>query len=268
MKLKLILLSLWLIQSLPTFAQQATFEQQTVVLANGEEHLLWISLDDKADLLHYKFRQDDVSDIYKASDVVSFIYGGRQYYSLPLRDGYFTFFKVYHEGKEFAVLEKAPNFKALRVIADESDGRFSMCQNRRSHEFYLCSRNDINGLPGGNNRFLAIVNSPFLNPAMSPSNPTMRPDNNYKLREFEVHKIVYLAIEGQLKLFYLETDERFDFWDDSVGPRPGKYKIKNMLGEFITDKQKISAIQKKAKQEKLDIRFPSHLIMALKAVYQ
>ncbi len=251
MKTPLLLLIVTLLLNLPVQAQQLPFEQQTVLLADGTQALLWISLDDKADLLHYKLRYDSNPEIYKPSDVESFNYAGQQYYTLPLRDGYFTFFKVYHEGKEFAVLEKAPSYKALRVIADESDGRYSLCQNKSNNRFYLCYKE-----VKGNSQLYDIRTYRYS------AGPV-----TIGTSEFEVHKIVYLAIEGQLKLFYLETDERFNYWDNWMGPRPGKRRTEEMLEEFIEDKEKISAIQKKVKRDKLDIRFPPHLIIALEAVY-
>lgn len=89
---------------------------------------------------------------------------------------------------------------------------------------------------------------------------------NYILK-FVVDKIVYLAIEGKPRIFYLETDERLNPFDNGVGFRPGKRKTEEMLKEFIEDEQKIKTIQNKVKKNKLDIRFPPHLIIALESVY-
>ena len=218
-------------------AQQATYENQLVQLANGEEAWLWISFDEATELLHYKRDKKGTPATYQPIDVVSFRYGGSQYYSLPLRDGYFTFFRIFHEGKEFAVMEKSPNFKTLRIISDESGGKISMCQDKRKNGFYLCFYDHSYG------------------------------SNISSVREFEVKKLVYLAIEGKIKLFYMETDERFFIFDNWMGPRPGKRRIENMLEDFIENPQKRKAIQEKVKQEKLDIRYPQHLIVALEAVY-
>jgi hypothetical protein len=230
-------------------ARKTSYEQQLVLLADGREQELWISMDEASDLLHYKMTPEGPTSIYKAADVQSFLYSGQQYYSLLLRDGYFTFFKVHHEGGEFAVLEKTPNYKALRILVEESGGRLSICQNRRSNEFYLCYTD--------NNP--TQVSSRLVFPASTM--PTRK-------REFEVRKLVYLAIEGKLALFYMETNERFTLWDDILSQRPGKQQAGKMLENFIDDPQKRTAIQKKIQQDKLDLRDPRHLILALEAVYQ
>lgn len=224
--------------SFSLWAQEAApFELQTVYFPDGSEKQLWISLDNQSDRLLYKTQEEGTVDVFGAANVVSFIYGGYQYYSLPLRDGYFTFFQVLHEGNAFAVLEKAPNYKTLRIISDESDGGISICQKRRNNEFYLCFKD---------NQFYS----------------------NQNVRELKVHKLVYLAIEGRLKLFYMETDERFNLWDDMVNTRPRKRKTEKMMEDFIEDPQKLAAIQAKIKHDKLDIRDPQELIVALEAVYQ
>ncbi|WP_224996079.1 hypothetical protein [Cesiribacter sp. SM1] len=228
--------------------EKLPFEKQKVVLTDGTEKLLWISLDEKADLLHYKPDENSKPENYNPSDVVSFEYANQQYYSLPMRDGYFTFFKVYHEGQEYAVLEKSPSYKALRVIAEESNGEYSFCQNSINDKFYLCYR-DSNTFGSGSR---TVYNQAFY--------------GSY-IRKFVVDKIVYLAIEGKLKLFYLETDERLNPFDNGTGARPGRYKTEEMLSKFIEDEQKIKTIQKKVKKNKLDIRFPPHLVIALESVY-
>lgn len=244
----IILLCLVLLHTLGVCAQKFPFEQRYVLKADGEEVQQWISLDEESELLHYKTGADEKPAIYKASDVVSFQYRGFQYYTLPLRDDYFTFFRVQYEGSAFAVLEKAPSYKALRIIADDSEGNLAMCQNRKSNNFYLC-QNDI--------KFFQFNQNPLKS-----SKPFTA------VREFEVVKLVYLAIEGQLKLYYMQTDERYNFWDDWMGPRPGKHRVESMLEEFIKDPKKLSAVQQKVKQDKLDIRDPNHLVKALGAVYQ
>ena len=254
MKTFLLLLLFCLSQSLILHAQTNAFEKQTVLLADGSEEVLWISLDEQTELLHYKHDQREKAAVYKAADVVSFSFGGHYYYSLPLRDDYFTFFKVFHEGGQFAVLEKTPGYKALRVIADDSGGRFSLCQNRRHDEFYLCQ-----------SEYSQLHNPISYNPLKPQGRGTPYKGN---IREFQVRKLVYLAVEGKLKLFYMETDERFNFWDDWMGPRPGKRRTEQMLEDFIEDPDKLAAVQKKVKQEKLDIRVPEQLIKALGAVYQ
>ncbi len=239
------LLLFCLFNGLPLYAQQAPFEQQMVVLADGTEKLLWISLDVKSELLHYKFREEQGAAVYQAADVVSFRFGGQQFYTLPLREGYYTFFTVHHEGNEFAVLEKIPNYKSLRIIADESGGHIAMCQNRNSNEFYLCFKD---------NRYNSGMKAQFY--------------SSNAIREFEVHKLIYLVVEGRLNLFYMETDERFSFWDDWMGPRPGKRRTERMLEDFIKDPQKLALIQQKVKHDKLDIRDTKQLILALEAVYR
>ena len=93
------------------YAQLHPFEQQLVVLANGEEHMLWISLDEQADQLFYKEHEQDKAEIYSPAAITSFTFDKKNYYSLPLREGYYTFFEVFHEGEEFAVLDKSPNYK-------------------------------------------------------------------------------------------------------------------------------------------------------------
>lgn len=233
-------------------AQSPAFEQQDVLLADGQEVLLWISLDESSEMLHYKKEESAKPSTYSASDVVSFRYQDHLYYTLPLRDGYYTFFKVFHEGKEFAVLEKAPSFKALRVVIEESEERLSMCQNRRNKEFYLCRKDNSR-----DNLLPAALEVPI---------PGAR--EALTIRQFEVKKLVYLAVEGKLKLFYMETDERFSLWDDILEAKPGQRKAEQMFERFIEDEQKISLIQKKVKQDKLDIRNPQHLILALGAAYQ
>lgn len=247
--MKITLTLCCILLSFSLWAQEAApFEMQTVYFPDGSEKQLWISLDNQSDRLLYREQPEETAAVFSAANVVSFIYGGYQYFSLPLRDGYFTFFQVLHEGSAFAVLEKKPNYKTLRIISDESDGAISMCQNRRNHEFYLCYKD---------NRFYSSVPNPIL-----PNYPKQ------SVREFKVHKLVYLAIEGRLKLFYMETDERFNLWDNMVNPRPRKRKTEKMLEDFIEDPQKLAAIQAKVKQDKLDIRDPQALTMALEAVYQ
>lgn len=231
-------------------AQESAYEQQRVVLASGEEELLWISLNEQSDQLRYKSNEADKSEIYNPAAVTSFRYGGQNYYSLPLRDGYITFFKVYHEGKEFAVLDKAPNYKILRTIAEDSEGEYSVCQNKRNDEFYLC--NKTSNLVSRR----AVIT---VNPGPVPVPRT---------RQFQVRQLTYLAIEGKLKLFYIDTDQKSFLAFEIEKPKPGKRKVENMFEDFIEDEDKIRLIQKRVKEQKLDIRKPEDLVKALAAAYR
>ncbi|EMR04784.1 hypothetical protein [Cesiribacter andamanensis] len=245
-----------LLLSYTVLGQHTPFEQQYVVLADGSEALLWISLDEQSELLHYKVNERDAAAVYAPEAVVSFHYGGQPYYSLPLRDGYFTFFKVYHEGSEFAVLEKAPSYKALQVITDESGGQLSLCQGSRSKAFTLCFTDTRQSTH-------AVMGTPVVS----------------SVRKFVVHKLIYLAIEGQLKLFYLDSDEGFSLWNDwallNANKRSalntleaGRKSTLRTLSDMIDDPQKMSVIEQKVKQDKLDVRNPQQLILALEAVYR
>lgn len=248
-----LLLSLCcLLLQLTAFAQNTPFEQQYVQLANGSEQLLWIRMDEEAELLQFKTNEADTPEILGPAAVVSFLYGARLYYSLPVRDGYYTFFSVYHEGSEFAVLGKAPSYKALRLVADESGGQIGLCQNRRNEKFTLCFTENSRTTPYGM--------------------PTT------SVRKFEVNWLFYLAIEGQLKLFYLEIDDGFNLWNDWAFLDSNKRSIlktldasrkstMHTLADMIQDPEKMSAIEKKVKAHKLDIRDPRQLIQALEAAY-
>jgi hypothetical protein len=255
MKTPLLLSLFSLLLNLTAFGQQTPYEEQYVVLADGREALIWISLDEQSELLHYKVSESDTPEVYSPDAIISFQYGKHYYYSLPLREGYHTFFRVYHEGSKYAVLEKVPSYKALRMIADESEGNISLCQNKRSNEFTLCFRETRHN------------NQPFM--ASTVTTHT---------RKFEVRKLIYLAIEDKLRLFYMDSDEGFNLWNDLVVLDANKRKTLNTLdaskrstqktlSDMINDPQKMSVVDKKIKQDKLDLRNPEHLIQALETVY-
>jgi hypothetical protein len=228
------------------FAQVAPFEQQFVVLNTGEERSLWISMDEQADVLYFKENQEDEPFVLEASDVETFSYAGHRYYTVPLSDSYSTFLKVLHEGDEFAVLEKEPNFKMIKAIADESQ-IWALSRNSNKEEFYLSHALSFpgTGAPG----------------CTDLTTTTGR-------REYKVERLVFLAIEGNFRLFYMETDERLNIFDNGKGGRPKDKMIEIMLDSFIKDSRKLLAVQDKARKDKLDIRDPYELAIALEAVYQ
>lgn len=218
------------------WAQQAPFEQQQVLMVDGQELSLWISLNEVTEELYFKETKEDMPEVLQAAEVESFKYGGHQYYTLPLREGYYTYFKVQFEGKEFAVLEKAPSYKTLRLIVNESNGSLALRKNKKNEEFSLC-----------------FVSS-FENMAYN--------------EEFKVDNLIFLAVENELKLCYMVTEEYYYLWDDLTGDKPGKRTVENMFEAMVKNPEKISAIQEKVKRERLDVRDPQQLIVALGAVYQ
>ncbi|AHM59650.1 hypothetical protein D770_06935 [Flammeovirgaceae bacterium 311] len=244
MKSVLFLLSIFFFSH--SYAQTADFEQQYVVLKTGEERRLWISMDEQADLLFIKEAQEDEPFVLDAADVETFSYSGHRYYTVPLSDSYTTFLKVLHEGNEFAVLEKAPNYKMVKAIAEVSQ-IWALSRNSSDEEYFLSYSLTYPGTEAAGGIEL--------------SKATGR-------REFKVERLVFLAIEGKFKLFYMDTDERLNFLDNGKGARPGGKMIEIMLDEFIGDNRKLMAVQNKAKRDKLDIRDPHELAIALEAVYE
>ncbi|AHM59619.1 hypothetical protein D770_06780 [Flammeovirgaceae bacterium 311] len=240
-------------------AQVAPFEQQKVLFADGIERTFWISLDEHNDVLHYKRDKEEQPATFLAADVVSFSFGGNQYYTLPIEEEYFTYFKVYHEGKEFAVLEKYPNYETLKIVAAGSEGNLFVCQpgRKKDDRYYLCYE-QLKIRPSLPQNYLP---PPFIRHQRSL-------EVGYRTGEIEVKKLLYLALEGQFKLFYMENDERLNIWDDLMSAKPGDQRTQDMLKKYITDENKINAIRKKVKQEKLDLRDPKDLIIALESVYQ
>ncbi|WP_224996060.1 hypothetical protein [Cesiribacter sp. SM1] len=232
--------------SVNAFAQTEAFEQQYVILNTGEERSLWISMDEQADLLYIKENKEDEPFVLEAADVKTFSYAGFRYYTVPLSDSYTTFLKVLHEGDEFAVLEKEPNYKMIRAIAEVSQ-IWALSRNSTEDEFYLSYRLSFpgTGAPGSADLSTAVGR-----------------------REFKVERLVFLAIEGNFKLYYMETDERTNIFDNGKGVRPKDKMIEIMLDSFIKDTRKLLAVQHKARREKLDIRDPYELAEALEAVYQ
>lgn len=217
-------------------AQQGAFEQQQVLLADGRELMLWISLDETAEELQYKVNEGDEPAIIPASEVVNFNYGGFQYYTLPLRDDYYTFFKVQYEGKEFAMLEKEPSYKTLRTVVNASNGSLALRRNKNNESFSLCFVASYEDMEGN--------------------------------MEFEVDKLIFLAVEDELKLCYMITDQYHFLWDDLIGEKPGKRTVENMFEAMVKSPKKVNAIQQKVKQDNLNVRDPRQLIRALGAVYQ
>jgi hypothetical protein len=244
MRLALIISVLGLLHGISAPAQQAPFEKQWVMLADGSEVEQWISLDEKSETLYYKTSANAPVASYTAAEVVRFHYGRQHYFSLPLKEAYFTYFKVYHEASEFAILEKVPSIKVLQLLAKESKSSVTLCQTKKSNDYYLCHQ--ITTLhPGANGH---------MNSSTSET-------------EIDVRKMIYLALEGKVKLLYMETDDRFSFWDEAMNTRPGMRQTEKIFQYFIEDPHKRAAILDKIILDRLDIRDPQHLILALEAVY-
>lgn len=243
--MKYLLIAFCLFSFSSLFAQTAEFEQQYVVLNTGESRKGWISLDEETDLLYFKEEPQDEPFFLYPTDVESFTFGGHQYFTLPLTDKYATFLKVMHEGSEFAVLEKTPNLSIIKAIAAESQ-MWTMSQDTASGEYYLCYSTLFPGTEAAGGVYFSASTA----------------------KRFKVERLVFLALDGTFKLFYMDTDEQRNILDNGKGVRPRDKMVEIMLDEFIKDNRKLMAVQSRARREKLDIRDPYELAKALEAVYQ
>ena len=226
--------------SLSAFAQDIAFEQSWVQLEDGQPLLAELQYNVKTDVLTVR-ENDGEAQVYRPCTVVSFAYAGDTYYSLPLNGGY-SYFKVLHEGDNFAVLLKPANLPLLEFFVRQSRGTLTICEDPEdASKKVLCE---------------GSIGPSFGMPTYTGS-----------AVEYEVEDALFVAIGGQVHLVSCKYDTKGNLFTTVPKLQKSNKYVLRRLNEVVQNQQKMLALRKHVASASPDLEDPQQLIQALKTIY-
>lgn len=238
---KLFLLILLCFSSFGVQATELQFEENWVVLESGQA---------ERSALHYNFITDVLTVRsmeglmeLKPEQVISFSFRGDEYFSLPFNEGY-SFFKVLHEGSDFAVLQKPANQSLLRYFVEKSRGSLKICEDSTNPANMVLCEGSIG--PG------------FGMPVYSGASA-----------EYTLQDAIFVAVGGRLNLVSYHYDTKGRLTDSVTMPQLNKQnrRLLNRLKEVVGNEQKMMQLRRYSAATRADLEDPNELITALKTIY-
>ncbi|WP_224996015.1 hypothetical protein [Cesiribacter sp. SM1] len=220
-------------------AKELQFEENWITLESGHAEMSSLHYDYLTDVLTVRSTRGEQQ--LTPEQVISFSFGGYEYYSLPFNGG-FSFFKVLHEGSDFAVLQKPANHELLKYFVDESKGSLQICENSADpKQMILCE---------------GSIGPSFGLPVYSGSSVS------YTLQE-----AIFVAVDGRLNLVSYKYDTMGKISDNMHQLNKKNRRLLNRLKEVVGNQQKMMELRRYYAATRADLEDPNELIIALQTVY-
>ena len=222
-------------------AVEMRFEENWVKLQDGQLRHAPLHYNQALDQLVIKGAGDEEL-VLTARQVLSFSYEGHEYYSLPIDDGGYGFFRVLYEGNNFAVLDKPANLGLLEYVVRATNGAVQMCEDSNDPAtLVLCE---------------AGVGPSYGMPTFGESSV-----------QYTLQNAVFVAVEGQIHLVSCKYDTKGQLFASVPGLQKKNRRLLKRLQQVVQDEHKITAIRRYAAAASADLEDPEQLIKALKTVY-
>lgn len=219
---------------------QGRGEENWMLLEGGEMQFSSFEFDAQKDVLTLTDSHASHTE-YTAAQVEEFLYKGELYYSLPL-NGVYSFFRVLHQGRDFAVLQKPANMHLLQYVVDHTKGAVQICEDEtRQDNWLLCE-----GAAGPDFGFAAFAGSAV----------------SYRLEE-----AIFLAVEGEVHLVSCSYDTQGDLFARVPNQHKKNRRMLRRLKQVVQNQQQMQALRQYVTTASADLEDPQQLIVALKTIY-
>ncbi|AHM59694.1 hypothetical protein D770_07155 [Flammeovirgaceae bacterium 311] len=238
---KILLLMLVCFSSIAVQATELQFEENWLILESGQAEKSALHYNVETDVLTVRSMEGLME--FTPKEVISFSYRGHEYFSLPFNEGY-SFFKVLHEGSDFAVLQKPANQSLLRYFVEESRGSLKICEDSTDPaNMVLCE---------------GSIGPSFGMPVYSGSSA-----------EYILQDAVFVAVGGRLNLVSYKYDTKGRLTNSITMPQLNKQnrRLLNRLKEVVGNEQKMMQLRRYSAATRADLEDPNELITALKTIY-
>jgi hypothetical protein len=220
-------------------AKELQFEENWITLESGQAEKSSLHYDYLTDVL--TVRTGSGVQQLRPEQVLSFSFGGYEYYSLPFNDGY-SFFKVLHEGSDFAVLQKPANHQLMKYFVNESKGALQICEDTTDpKQMVLCE---------------GSIGPSFGIPAFSGSSVS------YTLQE-----ATFVAVDGRLNLVSYKYDNMGGDSGSMHHLNKKNRRLLNRLKEVVGNQQKMMELRRYYAATRANLEDPNELILALQTIY-
>ena len=227
--------------SLTGRTQVFPFEQSSLLFVSGDAAIETFSYNPLTDIITVKGEYADELIHYTPAQIKSFSYDGYDYYSLPLNGGY-SFFRVLHEGDDFAVLYKLSNVQLLEYVVQQSRGGIRVCVDESDpSKFLICE---------------GPIGPSFGMPTYTGSGV-----------EYQVENAVFLAVGDELHLLNCKYDTKGQNFSSMPSLRRKNQITMKRIKDVVRNEQKMLALRKHVASASINLEDPEQLVLALKTIY-
>lgn len=209
-------------------------------MVNGQEQTLRLSYNSLTDVLSVKNKAGE-EGAYTAEQVLNFTYQGNEYLSMPFNGGY-SFFRVLHEGYNFAVLQKSVSISLLEYFVSTTKGAVQICGDGvDSVNMVLCERE--------------------IGPGFG------MPNYGETSVQYKVQDAIFLAVGEQVHLVSCKYDTEGQLFATVPSMHKKNKRLLRRLKQVVQNEQQMQTLKKYAAAASADLEDPQQLIMALKTIY-
>lgn len=220
-------------------AQQPAFEQSWLYLQDGQQEQAYLSFDPATDVLTVSNEAGEI--VYEPAQVLAFSWGGNEYFSMPFNAGH-SYFRVLHEGNNFAVLQKQLSRSLLEYFVRTTKGAVQICeQGVNADSLVLCEQE--------------------LGPGFG------MPNYGESSVQYKVENAIFLAVGDQMHLVSCKYDTQGQLFASVPSMQKKNRRLLRRLKQVVQNEQKMQALKKYVASSSADLEDPEQLILALKSIY-